>query len=51
MPEIPTCDMPLPVGDGMQTAFFIEGDADAKIDIVTPDGILIKSDAVQVHIF
>lgn len=48
MPEIPTCDMPLPVGDGMQTAFFVQGDADAQIDIVTPDGILIKSDAVQV---
>lgn len=48
MPEIPTCDMPLPVGDGMQTSFFIQGGNNPQIDIVTPDGILIKSDAVQV---
>lgn len=48
MPEIPTCDMPLPVGDGMQTAFFIEGGSNPQIDIITPDGILIKSDAAQI---
>ena len=48
MPEIPTCDMPLPVGDGMQTTFFVQGNKDAQIDIVTPDGILIKSDAAQI---
>lgn len=48
MPEIPTCDMPLPVGDGMQTTFFIQGGVSPQIDIVTPDGILIKSDAAQI---
>ena len=48
MPEIPTCDMPLPVGDGMQTTFFIQGGISPQIDIITPDGILIKSDAAQI---
>ena len=48
MPEIPTCDMPLPVGDGMQTTFFIQGGVSPQIDIITPDGILIKSDAAQI---
>lgn len=55
IPEIPSCDMPLPIGDGANTTFFAkvahENGSSNKttIDIVKPDGELIKANAIQLY--
>lgn len=55
IPEIPSCDMPLPIGDGTNTTFFAKvahengGSNKTTIDIVKPDGELIKANAIQLY--
>lgn len=55
MPDIPSCDIALPVSNGIETTFFVQitpapsMQCEATIDLTTPDGVIIKKNAFALN--